>query len=163
MQVSRTAAMALTMLVATGSVAGQVVPGGAPRDTVGLSWSRRMLAAMHAEQTIVKSIDTELAVQRKAGKSQVPTVFFDSFTARVHRRTPEIVDSLAWVFARSLSVPDLKELVQFYESPLGRRFADAQVVFGLESAEIGKRWGTRLALDVMKDLIDAGLMPGLGH
>ncbi len=69
-------------------------------------------------------------------------VFFDSFTARVHRRTPEIVDSLAWVFARSLSVPDLKELVQFYESPLGRRFADAQV---------------------MKDLIDAGLSPGLGH
>ena len=43
------------------------------------------------------------------------------------------------------------------------RIADAQAVFGFESVEIGKRWGTRLALDVMKDLIDAGLMPGLGH
>ena len=163
MHVSRMAGLALTMLVATGSAAGQVVAGGAPRDTVGLSWARRMLTAMHAEQTLLKGIDTELAAQRQAGNSGVPAVFYDSFTARVHRRTSEIVDSLAGVFARSLSVPDLKQLVDFYESPLGHRFADAQAVFGFESVEIGKRWGTRLALDVMKDLIDAGLMPGLGH
>jgi len=118
---------------------------------------------MHAQEVLLEGLDSTFATMRKSGKSEMPPVFFDSLTGRIRRVVPQLIDSLATVYARQLSVADLKDLVQFYESPLGQRYSKAQVAFQLQSGEMAKRWGMRLALDVMKDLIDKGLISDLGN
>jgi hypothetical protein len=130
-------------------------------DTAPLALARRLLKTMHSEETIVKAMDAAMLTQRQTN-SRLPPTFFDSFSVRAHRHAPELVDSLAPLFARVLSVADLKDLVRFYESPLGQRYATAQTTFALQSGEIGKRWGARLAIDLMKDLVNQGIMPGDG-
>lgn len=145
---------------------GGVSAGQAPAtavDTVGLVWAKRLLVAMHAQEALLTGIDSAFASERRANNQQLPGVFFDSLSAHVRRVVPQLVDSLAIVYVRKLSVPDLTQLVSFYESPLGQRYAGAQVAFELESSALGKRWGMRVALDVMKDLLDKGLMPDLAH
>src|SRR5438874_1551582 len=116
-----------------------------------------------SQEVLLEGLDSTFATMRKSGKSEMPPVFFDSLTGRIRRVVPQLIDSLATVYARQLSVADLKDLVQFYESPLGQRYSKAQVAFQLQSSEMAKRWGMRLALDVMKDLIDKGLISDLGN
>jgi uncharacterized protein len=155
--------LALVMLAAPRSAVGQARTATTAEDTLGLVWARKLLAAMHAEEALREGLDSAFAAQRRAGNPQMPPVFFDSLTARFRRVAPQLVDSLATVYAAQLSVADLKALVQFYQSPLGQRYATAQVAFQLRSGEVGKRWGMRLALDVMKDLLDKGLITDFPH
>ncbi len=152
----------LLTLALTGGSSGQSPTGPPARDTLALATAKRLLSAMHAQEVLLEGLDSTFATMRKSGKSEMPPVFFDSLTGRIRRVVPQLIDSLATVYAQ-LSVADLKDLVQFYESPLGQRYSKAQVAFQLQSSEMAKRWGMRLALDVMKDLIDKGLISDLGN
>ena len=129
-----------------------------PPDTAGLTWAKRLLTAMHAQEALLTSIDSAFAGQRKAGNEGLPPLFFDSLSVRIHRVAPQLIDSLAAIYATQLSLPDLKELVRFYESPIGQRYAKAQTAFEFQSMAMAKRWGARVALDVMRELIDKGLI-----
>lgn len=139
--------------------AGHSQSAPALRDTTGLAWANRLLTAMHAQEALLTSIDSAFAGQRKAAGTQgLPPLFFDSLSVRIHRIAPQLIDSLAAIYATQLSVPDLKELVRFYESPIGQRYASAQTAFEFQSMAMAKRWGARVALDVMRELIDKGLI-----
>ncbi len=77
------------------------------------------------------------------------------------RVAPQLIDSLAAIYAASITLADLKELVRFYESPVGQRYGTAEVALSLQFAAIAKVWGMRVAIDVMKDLLDKGLISDL--
>jgi hypothetical protein len=48
-------------------------------------------------------------------------------------------------------------LTTFYESPLGRRFANAQPKLLQSTQDLGYRWGVRLGADVAKELMEEGV------
>jgi hypothetical protein len=114
---------------------------------------------MHATESFVRSIDTAFARQRQAGAFSASPVIFDSLSARVRSSVPQIVDSFAVIYARTLTLPDLMGLVQFYESPLAQRFEQARIAAEPQAAEMARRFGMRLAIDVMRDLVEKGLVP----
>src|SRR5690349_16964824 len=89
----------------------QTRSGTTSADTLALVWARKLLAAMHAEEALRTGLDSAFAAQRRAGNLAMPPVFFDSLTARIGRIAPELVDSLATVYAAELTVADLKALV----------------------------------------------------
>lgn len=155
--------VAMLTVAASGVAIGQSAGGGASSDTTALGWAKRLLTSMHSQDALVAGVDSAFAADRRAGTQQVQGFVFDSIAARIHRTAPEVIDSLAIVYARLLSLQDLKDLVRFYESPLGQRFAAAQIAFQFQAMALGKRWGMRVALDVMKDLVDKGLLPDVSH
>src|SRR5262249_50750345 len=127
--------LATLLMLAARSIATAQGLAGTP-DSVSLGWARRLMHAMHSEQAVVRGIDAAMANQRQVAMGQLPPVFFDSIASKLRQRAPDIIDSLAPSYARSLSVPELKDLVKFYEGPLGQRLADAQVTASLESTQI---------------------------
>jgi hypothetical protein len=145
------------ILSSSGIAAGQSPGGPAAPDTAALAWARRLLAAKHAEQALLTGFDSAFAAQRRRG-SQGPAIYFDSLVARARREAPLLVDSVATAWAGRLSLADLQDMVRFYESPLGQRYASAEVDVDLQTTGLAQRWGMRLALDVMRDLMDKGLM-----
>jgi uncharacterized protein len=153
------AGLVVVFLLASSGVAAGQSPGlpTAP-DTTAMAWARRLLEAKHAEQALLTGFDSAFAAQRKRGGQQVPQVYFDSLVARARRDAPQLLDSLATVWAARLSSADLQDMVRFYESPLGQRYASAEISVELQSTGLAQRWGMRLALDVMRDLMDKGLM-----
>ena len=155
----RTAVLAAVSLVCATSASMAQAPARAPAaDTVALSWAKRLLAAKHAQEAFTAGLDSAFAEQRRAAGPQMPAVFFDSLTAYVKRVSPQLIDSLAVIYAASISLAELKELVRFYESPVGQRYGAAEVQLSLRFAAIAKVWGMRVAMDVMKDLLDKGLL-----
>ena len=149
---------AVSLVAASGASMAQAPARAAAPDTVAIGWAKRLLTAKHAQEAFMSGLDSAFAEQQREGSPQMPKVFFDSLTAYVHRTAPQLIDSLATIYAAAISLADLKELVRFYESPVGQRYGGAEVTLSLRFAEIAKVWGMRVALDVMKNLLDKGLM-----
>lgn len=149
--------IALTVC-STGVAVGQTPTAPAAVDTTGLAWARKLLEERHVQQALLAGLDSAFATQRKGIESKGSKVYFDSLTARLHRESPQLVDSLAGLWAGQLSPADLQSLVKFYQTPLGKRYADAEVAVDLQTKAIAQRWGMRLGIDVMRDLVDKGLI-----
>jgi len=74
---------------------------------------------------------------------QLPTEFWTRFEARLVHDTPELLDSIAVLYARSFSLEELKALAAFYSPPVGERLRDLQPSLVTQSSAIGQRWGSR--------------------
>jgi len=60
-------------------------------------------------------------------------------------RTDSIMDGLAVVYARNLTIDEMRQLTDFYRSPLGQRFLQKMPVIFQESMVLGQRWGEEAA------------------
>lgn len=148
----RCVAVAFGMLVPTVARAQRPVA----IDSANLARAHRLLMAMHYDENVLSAIERSVNQQRLV-HSQLPPVFYDSAIARLRRTVPTVLDSLAPVYARQLSGPELDAAIHYYESPLGQAFARQQPNLNSEAMAVGQRWGARIGADVAKDLIDAGV------
>jgi hypothetical protein len=60
------------------------------------------------------------------------------------------------VYDKHFSHDDIKKLIQFYESPIGKKSLDVMPLITQESYHIGEEWGQKLALDVLNELMKQG-------
>lgn len=64
----------------------------------------------------------------------------------------ELTDRLLVLYDRHLSHAEVRELVRFYESPLGKKVLTAMPALTTESMQIGQAWAMELALRAKKKL-----------
>lgn len=136
------------------SLQAQTAPAGAP-DPARLAVARRIVQATGAEALILKTIELSLPAQRSANPA-VPAEFWDRFVAKARADVGVLADSLAPVYASRFSKPELDQLLDFYQSPLGRRVVAEQTTVAQESQALGIRWGSRLGAAVAVDMANAG-------
>lgn len=55
-----------------------------------------------------------------------------------------MLEDIIAVYADHLSPEDTRELVEFYETPAGKRIADAMPAIQRKSMEVGQAWGERM-------------------
>ncbi len=151
------------LVLGSGLLLGQGNPPAPGADTTGIVWARRLLTAMHAREALLAGLDSGFAEERRSNAQKIPPVFFDSLMARARRDVPQLLDSLALAWSGQLPAADFQQVVQFYESPLGQRYATAESNVTLVSGGLAKRWGMREALEVMRDLMDKGLLQDMVH
>lgn len=150
-------AVPLTLILTFGPSTGAAQgPGKPTADSAHVVLARRLLQAMRYEESALSSIELALSEQRSQNP-QLPAVFYDSVIVRIKRFVPDVVDSLAPSYARRFTRPELEVMIGFFESPTGQKFADQQAELSVEAMQFGQRWGARLAADVIKDLVDAGV------
>jgi uncharacterized protein len=125
-------------------------------DSANVVLAHRLLKAMHFEENMVAMAGAAVSRQRQTN-AQLAPVFYDSVLARMKRSTPELLDSIAPVYARRFSGPELEAMIQFYESPTGQTWAQKQGALASETMTFGQRWGARVGAAVAKDLVDAGV------
>jgi uncharacterized protein len=116
-------------------------------DKTRLATARRVLETSGAVDAMVAAIRANLPAQRQA-MPQVPAEFWTRFEARIERDAPQLVDSIAVLYARTFTQTELEALVAFYASPVGRRFRAAQPTLVSESSAIGQRWGAKIGAEV---------------
>jgi hypothetical protein len=80
----------------------------------------------------------------------VPLTFWTMFKSKVD--TDGFVNLLVPVYDKYFSHDDIKELVHFYQSQIGKKLLDVTPLIGQESYHIGEEWGQQLALDVINEL-----------
>jgi uncharacterized protein len=122
------------------------VSGQSP-NAVRVATAHRVLEAGGSVETMVAAMKAQLPAQRMANPS-IPAEFWTRFEARMIEAVPQLIDSIAGLYAAKLTQPELDALLAFYTSPIGRRFRELQPMLVTESTAIGQRWGMRLGAEV---------------
>ncbi len=68
----------------------------------------------------------------------------------------DLAEMLVPVYQKYMTVEDLEELIQFYESPIGRKFAKNTPLITQESMQIGQQWGMKIGESFAKKMEERG-------
>ena len=117
---------------------------------------RQFLDMTHAADQIVVAIEASIPVQR-AANPRIPAVFWDRFLAQARERRGELVDGIVAVYSRSFNADELRGLLQFYGSPLGKRLIEVQPTLLRESSQVGQQWGQRIGVEIGQKLAAEGV------
>jgi uncharacterized protein len=112
-----------------------------------LALAHRVLEASGTIETMVAAMRANLPAQRMASP-QIPAEFWTRFEVRITSDVPQLVDSIAVLYAKRFSQDDLQGMLAFYQSPVGRRVRELQPGLVTESSAIGQRWGMRIGAEI---------------
>jgi uncharacterized protein len=84
----------------------------------------------------------------------VPDIFWKEFMSEVSPN--ELVDMVIPIYDKHFTHDDIKELIKFYSSPIGKKFIKVQPQLTYESMEVGQEWGRRLSEKIVKRITEAG-------
>jgi hypothetical protein len=96
----------------------------------------------------------------KAFRTQLPNVppeFWDEMVKEMN--AGEMINLVAPIYAKHFSHDEIKQLIAFYESPIGRRLIAEQPGIATESMAVGQQWGQKLAARMMQKLREKGYLP----
>jgi uncharacterized protein len=67
-------------------------------------------------------------------------------------RKSELIDEIAAIYADKLSVEDLREITQFYQTGAGRRMVEALPEVTRRAAAVGQTWGQRIGAEIANEM-----------
>jgi hypothetical protein len=144
-------------------VLGRPAPGlsqsprsGSGTDTAKIVLIRQVIAAARAADQAVLAMEAGLPAQR-ASNPRIPAVFWDRFAERVRTRRAEFVELLVPIYDQRFSPAELRDLLAFYQSPLGLRLLEVQPDLTRDAMMAGQRWGMRLGAEIGQDLAAEGI------
>jgi uncharacterized protein len=110
---------------------------------------RRLLeltgSAQLGQQVIKQMMDTF-----KRTSPDVPESFWDEMTKEFDPGT--MIDLVVPIYDKHLTHEDIKGLIAFYESPVGRKMTSVLPVIAQESMQAGQQWGMDVARRVQQRL-----------
>jgi hypothetical protein len=109
--------------------------------------------ALQSMDAMLKSIKPLLARGLPPGDYQEKLVdlFYEKFRSKVDAQ--QLLDLIVPVYDKHLSHEEIKALIQFYETPLGKKTLSALPAIALESREVGENWGQSLGSDCMTEVL----------
>ena len=118
---------------------------------------KKMIVSSGSDATFKVMIPQMFAMM----KQQLPNVPAEFWTETEKEMMKTLVDDLvemlAPIYQKHLTLKDLQEIVKFYESPIGKKMA-AQPAITSESMKVGQQWGMNIAMKVQEALKAKGYM-----
>lgn len=68
----------------------------------------------------------------------------------------DLTDMLVPVYSKYMTLEDLKELIEFYESPIGIKFAKNTPLIMQESMQVGQQWGMKIGEKLQQKMEQEG-------
>lgn len=121
--------------------------------------TRELMELTGAGNLAVQMMHQMLEPMRR-GLPQVPAEFWDRFMAKVD--PDEIIDLTVPVYTKHLTHDEIKQLLAFYKSPVGRKLIAALPSIMQESMAAGQRWGEQLGQRVREELEAEGYLRSEG-
>jgi hypothetical protein len=150
-------------LLLVGLVLGRPAPSlsqtsrsGIGTDTAKIVLIRQVIAATRAADQAVLAMETGLPAQR-ASNPRIPAVFWDRFAERARSRRSEFVELLVPIYDQRFSPAELRDLLAFYQSPLGQRLLEVQPDLTRDAMLAGQKWGMRLGAEIGQELAAEGI------
>lgn len=95
----------------------------------------------------------------KQQQSNVPKEFWDEFTIEVNKNAiNQLVDLILPIYQKHLTEADLLGVIAFYETPVGKKFAEKTPLITQESMLAGQEWGKQIGQRVVDKLKAKGYL-----
>ena len=125
----------------------------APADSEFRQDIRRLMELTGAGEMGTQVMDQMIGMFQQSNLG-VPPEFWESFMAEVD--ADELVELVVPIYERHLTHEDVKGLIAFYETPLGRKMVAKQPQIIQESMLAGQTWGQRIGEEVVSKLQEQG-------
>lgn len=90
-------------------------------------------------------------------KNNVPAEIWDSLQAEMEKTSmDDLATLLTPVYQKQLTESDLKKIIEFYDTPIGRKYASAAPTIMQESMQVGQEWGMKIGQQVMQKIAEKG-------
>lgn len=110
---------------------------------------RKLLRLMKTREIIEQSINQTVVNMKQA----MPNVTADTWERVMNEiDLDEMVEMYVPIYDKYLSHEDIKGLIQFYQTDLGKRYVDVQPEINLEAMRVGQVWGQKLGQKVMSEM-----------
>jgi uncharacterized protein len=128
----------LTLLI-TSSVASI-----AQKDNQYKTTLKKLMEVSGSEQTF-KAVISQFFTLFKNQNSQVPDSIWSELEQEFYNTsTDELVAMLTPVYEKHLTEADLQKIIEFYQSPVGKKYAEKTPFITQESMQVGQQWGTKI-------------------
>ncbi len=105
---------------------------------------KKMLQVAGTEATFSVAIKQMIGMFKEQ-KSEVPDSVWNAFEAEfANTSLDELVTMLVPVYEKHLSEKDLQEMITFYQTPVGKKYAEKSPFLMQESMEVGQQWGMKV-------------------
>jgi hypothetical protein len=64
----------------------------------------------------------------------------------------DLVEMLVPVYQKYMTIDDIKEIIKFYQTPIGRKYAKNTPFILQESMQVGQQWGQRIGKQIEEKL-----------
>lgn len=145
MKTSILAVLALALLCAGPAVA-QAPAGEAAAKRQDI---RKLLEVTGAAQ-IGQQIAAQMLPMFKQSNPQVPQKFWDEVMKEFD--TKSMIELIIPIYDKHLTHDDVRGLIAFYQSPLGRKVTGVMPQITQESMQAGQQWGMQIAQRIQKRL-----------
>ena len=110
----------------------------------------RKLMELTGAAKVGQQIAAQMIPMFKQGNPQVPQKFWDDVMKEFD--TKSMIDLIVPIYDKHLTHDDVKGLIAFYQSPLGRKMTGVMPQIAQESMQVGQQWGLQIAQRVQKRL-----------
>lgn len=121
--------------------------------------SLKKMIQVSGSELAYKGIVNQMISLYKQQQSNVPTEFWDEFAAEMNKDAVEqLVNLISPIYQKHLTEADLKAVIAFYETPVGKKFAEKAPLITQESMLAGQEWGKQIGVRVVEKLKAKGLV-----
>jgi hypothetical protein len=104
-----------------------------------------------------KGAITQIMVMFKQNYTNVPSNVWDEFEKEFSKTSvDDLVELLAPIYYKHLTVGDLKKIIEFYQTPVGKKYAEETPMITQESMAAGQEWGMKIGQQVQEKLKEKG-------
>ena len=117
---------------------------------------KQMLELSGTEETFKTAIDQVLGMY-KQNKPGVPeNVWTEIYNEFSKTSLNDLVELLAPIYQKHLTLQDVKKITEFYQTPVGKKYASKTPYIMQESMQAGQQWGMKLAYNIAEKLKEKG-------
>lgn len=93
----------------------------------------------------------------KSQYTDVEAITWDELEAEfLNTSLDELTEMLEPVYAKYMTLEDLRQVIEFYESPVGKKLALNNPLIMQESMQIGQEWGRKIGEDLQEKMLERG-------
>jgi len=105
----------------------------------------------------VEAVMRQMFTMFRSEYNDVPDEIWDDLEKEFNKTTiDDLIDMLVPVYSKYLSIEDLQGLIVFYESPVGKKYAEKNPLIMQESILVGQQWGQKIGAEFLKKLQEKG-------
>lgn len=113
----------------------------------------KLSGSMAAMDQIVPQMITMV----KQTASSVPDSFWDGFVTKYKSKLGDkLVELYTPIYAKYYSLDDIKQLIDFYRTPIGKKLGETTPKIMIEGMQIGQKIGMEIATELQNELKAGG-------
>ncbi len=116
----------------------------------------RKLLELTGSGKIGVQVAQNMIVSFKKVYPSVPDEFWEGFKRELNSEV--LVEMVIPIYDKYYTETEIKELTDFYATPIGRKVITVTPLISQESMQAGQKWGKELGEKLYKDLNDKGLI-----